>query len=65
MDWIDWLLSIGLVALLAVLIGMAWPPYGYAVGLLIGAFVAWQALKRRRRMLDRESKDEKTNGKSG
>lgn len=53
MDWIDWLLGIGLTALMAVLFGMLWSPYGYVVGALAGAFFAWQALKRRRRMMDK------------
>lgn len=53
MDWIDGLLGIGLTALMAVLFGMVWSPYGYVVGALAGAFFAWQALKRRRRMIEK------------
>lgn len=51
MDWIDWLLGIGLVTLIAVTFGLLLPPYGYIGGALIGVFMAWRALKQRRELL--------------
>jgi hypothetical protein len=62
MDWIDWLMSIGLVALVSVVFGMLLPPYGYIFGALAGAFLAWRALKRRRRLLEKREEDKGPSG---
>lgn len=59
MDWMDGLLGIGLVALISVAIGLIWPPYGYIVGALVGVFLAWRALKQRRKLLAEHKEDPK------
>ncbi len=55
----DGLLGIGLVALISVAIGLIWPPYGYIVGALVGVFLAWRALKQRRKLLAEHKEDPK------
>ncbi len=60
MDWIDGLLGIGLIGLVSVAVGLIWPPYGYIAGALVGGFLAWRALKQRRKLL----KDQKENKES-
>lgn len=59
MDWIDWLLGIGLVTLIAVTFGLLLPPYGYIGGALIGVFMAWRALKQRWELLKKHTEDNK------
>ncbi|GEM_PF-5493834 len=59
MDWIDVFLATGLIALLAVTFGLLLPPYGYIGGALIGAFLAWRALKQRRSLLKKHEEDNK------
>jgi threonine/homoserine/homoserine lactone efflux protein len=59
MDFIDWLLAIGLVALITVTFGLLLPPYGYIGGALIGAFLAWRALRQRRELLKKQKEDNK------
>lgn len=58
MDWIDWLLGIGMVALVSVALGLLWPPYGYPVGALVGGLLAWRALRQRKRLLEEHKKEE-------
>ena len=57
MDFFDWLLAIGLVALITVAFGLLLPPYGYIGGALIGAFLAWRALRQRRELLKKQKDD--------
>lgn len=59
MNWIDWLLGIGLVALIAVAFGLLLPPYGYIGGALIGVFLTWRALKQRRELLKKHEDEQK------
>jgi uncharacterized integral membrane protein len=59
MNWIDWLLGIALVALIAVAFGLLLPPYGYIGGALIGVFLAWRALKQRRELLKKHEDEQK------
>ena len=57
MDFIDWLLAFGLVALITVAFGLLLPPYGFIGGALIGAFLAWRALRQRRELLKKQKDD--------
>ena len=58
MDFIDWLLAFGLVALITVAFGLLLPPYGFIGGALIGAFLAWRALRQRRELLKKQKEDD-------
>ncbi len=59
MDPLDIALGIGLVVLVALVFGLLLPPYGYLFGALIGAFLTWRAVKRRRQLLDRNKTEQK------
>lgn len=51
-------MGIALVALSAVIFGLLMPPYGYLGGALIGAFLAWRALKQRRELLKKHDDEQ-------
>jgi hypothetical protein len=53
---VDWLLAILLVGLVTAASAVMVPRYGWIIGLLLGAFLAYRAIVRRDRMIaqDRE-----------
>jgi hypothetical protein len=47
MNWLDWLLAIGFIALLAIIADLFLPPYGWILGALAGLGLLYLAKTRR------------------
>lgn len=52
-------MGIALVALVCVAVGLIWPPYGYIAGALVGGFLAWRALRQRRKLIEGQKVEKK------
>ena len=54
LNWIDWLLAALFTGIVALLVNSFFPPYGWAIGILIAAGLLYLAKRKRDKLRDQE-----------